>query len=54
MTKVDEQMQASESMLSRELADLLATRTPRELMLAARVLRALFDELDPSESEDSD
>jgi transcriptional regulator with XRE-family HTH domain len=31
---------------SRELADLLATRTPRELVLAARVLRALFDDLD--------
>jgi transcriptional regulator with XRE-family HTH domain len=31
---------------SRELADLLACRTPRELMLAARVLRALFNELD--------
>jgi hypothetical protein len=31
---------------SRELADLLATRTPRELVLATRVLRTLFDELD--------
>lgn len=31
---------------SRELIDLLATRTPRELILATRVLRALFDELD--------
>jgi transcriptional regulator with XRE-family HTH domain len=31
---------------SRELADLLATRTPRELVMATRVLRALFDELD--------
>lgn len=31
---------------SRELADLVATRTPRELVLATRVLRALFDELD--------
>ncbi|MFO7563218.1 MAG: helix-turn-helix domain-containing protein [Enhygromyxa sp.] len=31
---------------SRELVDLLATRTPRELILATRVLRALFDELD--------
>ncbi|HLT37925.1 MAG TPA: helix-turn-helix transcriptional regulator [Enhygromyxa sp.] len=31
---------------SRELVDLLATRTPRELMMATRVLRALFDELD--------
>ena len=31
---------------SRELADLLATRTPRELIMATRVLRSLFDELD--------
>jgi transcriptional regulator with XRE-family HTH domain len=31
---------------SRELADLLAFRTPRELVLATHVLRALFDELD--------
>lgn len=31
---------------SRELADLLATRTPRELVMATRVLRSLFDELD--------
>ncbi len=31
---------------ARELIDLLATRTPRELALATRVLRALFDELD--------
>ncbi len=31
---------------SRELVDLLATRSPRELVLATRVLRALFDELD--------
>jgi transcriptional regulator with XRE-family HTH domain len=31
---------------SRELADLLATRTPRELAMATRVLRMLFDELD--------
>ncbi|MFV8752054.1 helix-turn-helix domain-containing protein [Nannocystaceae bacterium ST9] len=31
---------------ARELLDLLATRTPRELALATRVLRALFDELD--------
>jgi transcriptional regulator with XRE-family HTH domain len=30
----------------RELVDLLATRSPRELVLATRVLRALFDELD--------
>jgi transcriptional regulator with XRE-family HTH domain len=31
---------------SRELADLLATRTPRELAMATRVLRMLFDEID--------
>lgn len=31
---------------ARELADLLATRSPQELLLATRVLRALFDELD--------
>jgi transcriptional regulator with XRE-family HTH domain len=31
---------------ARELIDLLATRGPRELVLATRVLRALFDELD--------
>jgi transcriptional regulator with XRE-family HTH domain len=31
---------------ARELIDLLATRVPRELVLATRVLRALFDELD--------
>jgi transcriptional regulator with XRE-family HTH domain len=31
---------------ARELIDMLATRGPRELVLATRVLRALFDELD--------
>jgi transcriptional regulator with XRE-family HTH domain len=31
---------------SRELVDLLATRSPRELVLATRVLRTLFDEID--------
>jgi transcriptional regulator with XRE-family HTH domain len=31
---------------SRELLDLLACRTPRELVIATRLLRALFDELD--------
>ena len=31
---------------ARELIDLLATRGPRELVLATRVLRALFAELD--------
>jgi hypothetical protein len=31
---------------ARELIDLLATRGPRELVLATRVLRALFHELD--------
>jgi transcriptional regulator with XRE-family HTH domain len=30
----------------RELMDLLATRSPRDLALATRVLRALFHELD--------
>jgi transcriptional regulator with XRE-family HTH domain len=41
----------------RELADLLATRNPRELVLATRVLRSLFDELDAittKQSDDSD
>jgi transcriptional regulator with XRE-family HTH domain len=45
---------------SRELIDLLATRTPRELVLATRVLRTLFAELDeiaaeakPAAEEDS-
>ena len=36
---------------SRELADLLATRTPRELVMATRVLRSLFDELDAMADE---
>ena len=31
---------------SRELVDLLLCRSPREIVLATRVLRALFDELD--------
>lgn len=31
---------------ARELIDLLSSRGPRELVLATRVLRALFDELD--------
>ena len=35
----------------RELLDLLATRTPRELDLATKVLRALFDELDSMAAE---
>jgi transcriptional regulator with XRE-family HTH domain len=39
---------------SRELMDLLAARTPRELMLAIQVLRALFDELDAIASENSE
>jgi transcriptional regulator with XRE-family HTH domain len=38
---------------ARELIDLLATRGPRELMLATRVLRALFDELDGITAEAS-
>jgi transcriptional regulator with XRE-family HTH domain len=36
---------------SRELADLLATRTPRELALATRIFRSLFDELDAIATE---
>ena len=36
---------------SRELVDLLATRTPRELTMATMVLRALFDELDAIAAE---
>lgn len=36
---------------SRELADLLATRSPSELELAGRVLRALFAELDSVAAE---
>ncbi len=39
---------------SRELVDLLATRPARELILAAKVLRALFDELDGLEDEDDE
>jgi len=39
---------------SRELVDLLATRTPRELELATRVLRALFDEFDAIAAEESE
>lgn len=38
----------------RELADLLAFRTSRELVLATRVLRALFEELDAIAAEPSD
>lgn len=34
-----------------EIRDLLLTRSPRELTLAARVLRALFDELDEIAAE---
>ncbi len=37
---------------NRELVDLLATRSPRELILAMRVLRALFNELDGIHEED--
>ena len=37
-----------------ELRDLLITRTPRELELGARVLRALFDELDAIAAEPKD
>lgn len=38
----------------RELEDLLATRTARELVMATRILRSLFDELDAIASEDLD
>jgi transcriptional regulator with XRE-family HTH domain len=38
----------------RELVDLIACRTPRELALATRVLRALFDELDAIANEQTD
>ena len=38
---------------SRELIDLLATRTPRELTLATTVLRALFAELDAIAAENA-
>jgi transcriptional regulator with XRE-family HTH domain len=38
----------------RELVDLIVLRTPRELALATRVLRALFDELDTMEAEKPD
>jgi transcriptional regulator with XRE-family HTH domain len=38
----------------RELVDLIACRTPRELALAIRVLRALFDELHAMAAEMSD
>jgi len=36
---------------NRELVDLLATRTPREIELATHVLRAMFDELDAIAAE---
>jgi transcriptional regulator with XRE-family HTH domain len=39
---------------SRELADLIACRTPRERALAVYVLRALFDQLDAIAGEQSD
>jgi transcriptional regulator with XRE-family HTH domain len=39
---------------ARELIDLLATRGPRELVLATRVLRALFDELDGKSTNHDD
>lgn len=38
----------------RELTDLLATRTARELVMAIRVLRSLFDELDAIAGEEFD
>src|SRR5690606_7624100 len=36
---------------TRELVDLLLCRSPREIVLATRVLRALFDELDAMQEE---
>lgn len=40
---------------TRELIDLIATRSARELILATKVLRALFEELDKvNEEDDSD
>lgn len=36
---------------SRELKDLIAARSPTEIALATRLLRALFDELDGLESD---
>ena len=39
---------------ARELVDLLASRSPRDLVLATRVLRALFDELDGIVAEASE
>jgi transcriptional regulator with XRE-family HTH domain len=39
---------------SRELADLLACRTPRERVLATFVLRALFDQLDAIADEQAE
>jgi hypothetical protein len=41
---------------TRELIDLLAARGTRELVLATRVLRALFEELDgiAAEADDSE
>jgi transcriptional regulator with XRE-family HTH domain len=38
----------------RELVDLIACRTPRELALATRVLRALFAELDAMADEQTE
>lgn len=38
----------------RELLDLIARRSPREIGLASRLLRALFDELDDIGSEASE
>lgn len=39
---------------ARELADLLSTRTPAELVMATRVLRALFDEIDGRDDDDDE
>ena len=36
---------------TRELIDLLLCRSPREIVLATRVLRALFDELDEMKAD---
>ena len=38
---------------ARELMDLVSSRSPRELLLATRVLRAMFDELDEIAAEAS-
>jgi transcriptional regulator with XRE-family HTH domain len=51
MSTLFESFELGERNETRELMDLLACRTPRELVLATRMLRALFDELDLIASE---